>query len=537
MIATNAAADWSRQGKDILAEGGDARQAEYAFRNALRLQPRATDVVVALSRLLRETGRAEEALRLTAPLLDERPVDYGVLVAHAELLKALERNEEAIAAFRRAYDENPKSGYAAYNLAAALGDASVHRAAEGYAREALTNGLDAPEVWLVLARALQGQGALETSESAFYEAVSRNPRLADAQRDLAQLIWMRTGDMKAALTALDTALKFGGPDPRLLEIRAVAQKFCGDLFGAYATISDAARRFPSDFAVQTTASHLAILNGRVRSGLDHAAAAVKAAPTSFWARLGLCEALLAVGDAERASRVAADLRQTAPLDQNVIAYQAAAWRLLGDARYREIYDYEALVSVQPLDTPKGWSSLDGYLADLAETLDQAHVYKANPFQQSVRGGGQIDLTGSQDPVIRAFFEAVAGPIERRLKALGGGEDLVRRRNTGPCRFEGVWSVSLRQGGGRHVSHVHHKGWLSSACHIALPQGVAASTNREGWLGFGQPGVATNPLLDAEHFVEPKAGHLVLFPSYMWHGTEPFSGSGRRLSVAFDLLPA
>jgi hypothetical protein len=31
---------------------------------------------------------------------------------------------------------------------------------------------------------------------------------------------------------------------------------------------------------------------------------------------------------------------------------------------------------------------------------------------------------------------------------------------------------------------------------------------------------------------PLPGHLVLFPSFLYHGTRPF-GSGERLSVAFD----
>ena len=31
--------------------------------------------------------------------------------------------------------------------------------------------------------------------------------------------------------------------------------------------------------------------------------------------------------------------------------------------------------------------------------------------------------------------------------------------------------------------------------------------------------------------------LVLFPSYMWHGTVPFAGDEPRLTVAFDLVRA
>jgi hypothetical protein len=50
-------------------------------------------------------------------------------------------------------------------------------------------------------------------------------------------------------------------------------------------------------------------------------------------------------------------------------------------------------------------------------------------------------------------------------------------------------------------------------------------------------VPTQPVLAAEHAIKPEPGRLVLFPSYMWHGTAPFSGDAERLTIAFDLLPA
>jgi hypothetical protein len=40
-----------------------------------------------------------------------------------------------------------------------------------------------------------------------------------------------------------------------------------------------------------------------------------------------------------------------------------------------------------------------------------------------------------------------------------------------------------------------------------------------------------------HVVRPTVGMLVLFPSYFWHGTVPFTGSRARLTVAFDIVPA
>jgi len=38
-------------------------------------------------------------------------------------------------------------------------------------------------------------------------------------------------------------------------------------------------------------------------------------------------------------------------------------------------------------------------------------------------------------------------------------------------------------------------------------------------------------------VQPLVGRLVLFPSYMWHGTVPFRALQNRTTVAFDVLPA
>jgi hypothetical protein len=135
--------------------------------------------------------------------------------------------------------------------------------------------------------------------------------------------------------------------------------------------------------------------------------------------------------------------------------------------------------------------------------------------------------------VRAFFEAIDGPIRRHIAALGPGDDPLRARANGTYRFNGIWSVRLRASG-YHTNHVHPKGWVSSACYIALPGAV--ERGNEGWIKFGEPGIPTSPKLDAEHYVKPEPGLLVLFPSYMWHGTVPFSGSDYRLTSAFDLLP-
>jgi hypothetical protein len=65
--------------------------------------------------------------------------------------------------------------------------------------------------------------------------------------------------------------------------------------------------------------------------------------------------------------------------------------------------------------------------------------------------------------------------------------------------------------------------------------VDDAAQRSGWLKFGEPRYEV-PGADAAHLVKPEAGLLVLFPSYMWHGTNPIYGSEARTTIAFDALP-
>ncbi|HYF24092.1 MAG TPA: 2OG-Fe(II) oxygenase family protein, partial [Caulobacteraceae bacterium] len=146
------------------------------------------------------------------------------------------------------------------------------------------------------------------------------------------------------------------------------------------------------------------------------------------------------------------------------------------------------------------------------------------------------LTGSDDPAIKAFFKAIDAPIRRHIAGMGEGIDPTRSRKTGDYRIEGAWSVRLKPGG-FHKDHFHPEGWLSSAFYVETPDSALDSAEKQGWIRFGQPPFRTEPSLPAEHFVRPKPGRLVLFPSYMWHGTVPFTTDETRMTVAFDVVPA
>jgi hypothetical protein len=81
--------------------------------------------------------------------------------------------------------------------------------------------------------------------------------------------------------------------------------------------------------------------------------------------------------------------------------------------------------------------------------------------------------------------------------------------------------------------VHPQGWISSALYVALPP--TSGADHAGWFTLGEPDERLGLQLGPWRKIEPKLAQLVLFPSWMWHGTVPFA-EGERLTVAFDVAP-
>ena len=383
--------------------------------------------------------------------------------------------------------------------------------------------------------------AIVEAEDAFREGLRRDPDHAPMHEDFARLLWLRHGDLERASVALDEALERNPANASFWAVKAQLCATVGDSAQAYALFARAAALAPDVVSYELAAS-AAALGTQPRKALDHARSAAAREPSS--SRGGLVQALLVAGDYDEASRLLEQAQREQPDDQQVLALQSVLWRLQGDARYGSLYDYARCVRAWTLDTPPGWSSLDAYLADLRETLRRMHAFRGHPPDQSLRGGSQTmgDLATHSDPVIRAFFDhAIAGPIVRHIEWLGHGDDPMRRRHGGRGRVHAAWSVLL-QPEGFHVDHVHPDGWLSSACYIDLPGTLGSGASegegsREGWLRFGAVPLPLASPMGAEHYVRPEPGRLVLFPSYMWHGTVPFRGPHTRLTIAFDVLPA
>ncbi|MEP6886175.1 MAG: tetratricopeptide repeat protein [Gammaproteobacteria bacterium] len=490
-----------------------------------------------LARHYNDSGRAAQAAAVAAPLCLSGKGGAELTAQHIAALAALGRHGEAVTVYRGIVATAPDNVAAAHGLAMSLNATNQFTEAERVARDALGRGHKTAALYNTCAGSLLARGDPEGAEAALREALKLEPRLLDAQTNLAKLIWARTGDIGQATATLDQALQIFANDDALCAAKAAILQGAGDPRSAYQCLGNRAAS-PQAPPMLLVRAGLAALEFDAATALNLAERALRAVPENAAARSLLAAALLGVGDARSSLAHCESLLTKAPDDQYFIALQTTAWRLLSDERYARICDYDNLVLPLEITAPPAWPDLPSFFSDLKISLNRLHNPDGHPLLfQSLRLGTETtqDLTRSADPAIQALFGAFAAPIRRYLDHVGQGSDPLRRRNQAQWRFNGSWSVRLRTAG-HHTNHVHPRGWLSSACYIELPDRMSEGRTSEGSLTFGEPGVATSPALAAEYSVRPRVGMLVLFPSYFWHGTVPFSSGQARLTVAFDVVP-
>lgn len=521
---------------EVLEAQGRGADAEAVLRQALSGDPGNALIATKLATALLSRNQARGALDMIDAFISQSKAPPALLLLRAQSLLATGDHQRAIPAFQQMVTSTPANGSAWIGLAAALADDGQHAAAEAAVKRATAYGHDNAQTRFVLARALLAQQRYEEAESEFRHAIRLHPGYLQAHINLAETLWMHTGNAKMVSDEIDASLRTHPSLAALRLLKARMLEASGDAAAAMAELDSAIARDGSNPVLHVAASQVAIKCDAGKA-LQCARRAMQLGPVdpSMLGTYG--NALLATGHPAEAGALADRLLAINPFDGLALALRATAWRMLGDRRYRDLYDYGRFVRPGMIDTPDGWPNLGAYLSDLSRGLLELHAPRTHPIGQSLRHGTQADLVlkRANHPAIRAFAQAIDGPIRRYMQAIGHGSDPLRQRNTGHYELNGIWSVRLHPNG-YHINHLHPEGWLSSACYIHLPATVN-SRGGEGWLQFGEPGFPTCPPMPPEYFVRPEPGLLVLFPSWFWHGTVPFPGADgdHRLTIAFDVV--
>ena len=455
-----------------------------------------------------------------------------------------------------------------------------------------------PELWtfdelVSLARRLEGDQRLDEAREAFSAALRIDPNAQSALEGRARIA-IRLNEAGAAEHCA-RALAFHDDNPHL-QVQMIAAAASGIGLAAIPLLEAYLARHPDQVAAQELMADLRAQAGAGESFADAYLAALATQPTnkplmlSYWTTLSrsrrheqalesmevkralfegdrdytMLEIAIAShsGKIERAGNLLSQLDerpdaqlarglnalqtgrpdQAATLLESVVELQPdnfeawsmleLAWRMTGNSRHRW------LIGEPPLYRTHELELADTRLDEIAALLRTMHQASAQPIGQSVQGGTQTpgQLFERSNPELMLLTGALAeviGQVYTDLPPADPRHPLLKHRDMG-IAFGPSWSVRFT-GSGHHAAHFHPGGIFSSACYIVVPETVTDSQDQAGWLELGRPPTELGLDVPPIATFEPKPGRLVLFPSFLFHGTRPFSG-GERLSVAFDLVP-
>ena len=519
----------------LLAARGHPTEALEQYERAVRCDGGFRPARLGLARLANQFGHHALAETHARALVTASERDSEAWSALGVALDGLGRTADARTALERAVQIAPRYGAARYNLAATL-------CKEERALEALTQveaaeqlGVANPRLALTRARALMLLDRYDEAETVLAALVAGHPFDLDPQFLLAQLRHVR-GDVDFA-AALRHAAALPGAPPAVSMLHADLLRRSGQREAAERLLRDLVQQHGPVPQLLSSLGNVLLESGRPTEAVAVARQAAAALPDDVPIVENLVAALLSAGEPAEALPAIERFRERMPLDQRWITYRIDAARQLREPLFAEWCDVERFVRPYDLPPPAGFASIVEFNAALRPVIEARHAQRHHPLDQSLRMGTQTSrgLLDDDDPLLVAFRRALEEPIADYQAAIGrdAGHPLLAR-NVAPARLVGCWSVRLRRGG-HHVNHIHPEGWISSAYYLAVPAEVEDPVVRSGWIKFGEP-LFPMPGGGPLRFVQPRAGRLVLFPSYLWHGTTPILGDEPRMTIAFDAVP-
>lgn len=520
---------------NLEVRAGRPDAAATAYRKALDYKPDFSDAGVNLANLLAGQGQVDAAADLFETVLSHAPTHLGALNGLGNARLRQDRPEDALSAFNRALEVNPGAVLCRINRAGAyrsLGQLEAALSDLEAACQQAPNGADGHFQRGVTLRMLKRDA---DARLAFQVALTCDAMRADIHSAYAGLLW-ENGAGEESTVALRSVLE-RQPNADLSHVLARIQLRSGQPDAALASTESALQSDPGHALSLALRGELRIRLGDHASGLaDLAAADAASGGTNPVVRLQYAEALLGQGEAKKAL----DLLDHEPEGdqlQKYVALKTLAWRELGDERYRSYYDYDRFTWTGLIETPDGFDSLEDFNRQLSAAIARLHTTRVQPLDQTLFGGTQSPgrLWNESDPVIAALSQALLAAAKRFVDGLPDDSDHpFLQRKTGAVKLAGAWSVRLHSGGG-HVDHIHPAGWISASYYVDVPKTVMDG-DKAGWLRLGGSGVSGLDL-PAERHIRPEPGRIVFFPSYMWHGVEPFESDSVRVTAPFDVIPA
>lgn len=441
-------------------------------------KPSDTDLLAGVERL-RRAGRASEALELCRTQLPKLGVGEQAAKGRAiagMLASELGADEESVLHYVEALRLDPTSAGAHYNLG----------------------------------NALFRQGEAARAIASFRHAISLQPYLAPAHKNLSRALFL-LGDHAQALEACRRALVLGPQTAELHRNLGTMLKETGDLEGAQKSFRDALALKPGWTKALQSLTNVLMELGEFRAAHEACEIWLRQRPTDTEA-LGLQSiALQELGEVEAAARCL-------DLDGLVRVFQ------LGEppAGYLTLSEFNAALSERALRHPSLAVPAEGdprYHCDNLRITEEFSALKRGP-----------------EAALRVLVQQTLVEYMRTLSISHAEHPFVVNA---PKRVKlDSWAAVLESGGSL-LPHVHYRSHSSAVYYAKVPREIRADdTSRAGWFEFGGTPARYPRSTQAEtRAIEPREGMLIVFPSYFYHRTIPFSATEPRISIAFDISGA
>jgi tetratricopeptide (TPR) repeat protein len=530
------ASAWMALGNLMHGQGRFA-DAVTAFRHALAANRADVAAWLGLARSLAKSGdvcAADEALE-QAQLL--APRDTAILIRRASLAASESKTDVVLSLLNQAIAIEPNNAVALHNLGMNLAQSGDGLAARPLVEKAVSLRPERADMRVSLGFVYQLNRVHDLALASYRQAIRQSPLQVSAYDNLSRLLW-QLGLRDEYLVDLDEALRRYPNAPALhitrAKLLALAQRY-GE---AYEAFLRAAQFQPENVIVLDGLARMAAELKQVDESIGFHERAIAGDRLLAHTRTSFAHSLLRFGQYARAKDLLEQALVLRENDQLALGLLTLAYRALEDSREAWLAGYEVFprsVEVQP---PHGYSDLATFNKDLAEALDALHDTECEPVDQSLRNGTQTvgQLFGRGIDLVDRLRERLDRAVLEYIRALPGDpHHPFLRRKSERFSYRGSWSSRLLTGG-RHVSHVHSQGWISSAYYIALPFAVGDASAKQGWFTLGAPPFEMPWISSVRRYIQPREGCLILFPSYLYHGTVPFEGVSNRLTLAFDAAP-
>ena len=518
---------------DINKATGKLDAAVKDYRQAVTMAPKTPELHYNLALALFANSNIVEARVALERALKIRPDYVKALVLLGRCLAATEQFDDAQQAFTKAIKIEPNNYLPHYRL----GRLHVYKGNSAKATESLGASLDINQQLMPAQEALILNSIYSGEHQTTADLIEASLRIAPNNESILAIAtdWAIENKQDNPYHYYDRGWQ-NRPTANLFKDFINSLILSSDSSRAEILMADYEASIGKDLAWESAKLKILETQGHYEEMIS----LIKSSPRRSKHQMYNCLAHFALGHYGTSYDCAQKLHHSQPSNQYYLALLTTALRCLGDKRYDQLADYNKLILQANLDTQfENSPRFRDFKTDLIAHLNQLHVTRRAPLQQSVRGGTQTPgnlFAQSKSPLIHSLKHSIADvsqPFFSRLKSAGLNEShpIITAFPDTPY-FHASWSIRTAEGG-FHKSHIHSKGWYSSACYIDVPE-VINDESDAGYLVLGKPPFKTKDELEPDYSIKPKAGSLILFPSYVWHATQSYQGKGNRLVVAFDV---